>query len=221
MQGPFFKGFRKPFLVALMFTLPLAVILLGWALAGGSPGPATLTISATSMAQGRGAGLAVASGVIVGSACWGIAAALGFSALMVANVWLFDAIRIGGALYLLWLALKSLRAAWVGAAAKPVKSPRGGFFAKGLALHLTNPKAVLAWGSIYAVVIAPGAGAGAVPILFGALILTSMVVFWGYAVLFSAPRVARGYAAAKRLFDTAFGLLFGAAALKLLGMNSP
>lgn len=204
-----------------MFTLPLIAILVGWALAGGSPGPATLTISATSMDKGRGPGLAVASGVIAGSACWGIAAALGFSALMVANVWLFDAIRIGGALYLLWLAVKSLRAAWAGAAARTMNAPRGGYFAKGLALHLTNPKAVLAWGSIYAVVIVPGAGPVAVLTLFCALIVTSMVVFWGYAVLFSAPRVARGYGAAKRVFDTAFGLLFGAAALKLLTARGP
>ena len=83
-------------------------------------------------------------------------------------------------------------------------------------LHLTNPKAILAWGSVYAVVIAPGAGPGAVVLLFCALIVTSMVVFWGYALLFSQPVVARGYRAAKRIFDAAFGLLFGAAALKLL-----
>ena len=66
-------------------TVDIWIILLGWALAGGSPGPATLAISGTSMSLGRGAGLAIASGVIAGSASWGVAAGLGMSALMLAN----------------------------------------------------------------------------------------------------------------------------------------
>ena len=64
----------------LLFPLPF--ILLGWAIGGGSPGPATLAISGTSMAHGRKTGLLLAAGVVIGSATWGIAAALGFSAIM-------------------------------------------------------------------------------------------------------------------------------------------
>ena len=207
--------------MAEIFLIPLPLVLLGWTLAGGSPGPATLTISATSMGVGRGAGLAVASGVIAGSATWGIAAALGFSAIMVANVWLFEVIRYAGALYLLWLAFKSLRAAWRGVPAGQATAPRAGYFAKGLALHLTNPKAIFSWGSIYAVVIHPEAGSMAVWWLFLILELNSMIVFWGYAILFSAGPIARGYAKAKRVFDVAFGVLFGAAALKLLSTRVP
>ncbi|MEM7091341.1 MAG: LysE family transporter [Pseudomonadota bacterium] len=198
------------------FLLPLPLVLLGWALAGGSPGPATLAISGTSMEHGRAAGLALAFGVVIGSASWGIAAGLGFSALMMANVWLFEAVKYAGATYLLYLAIKSLRSAWLGKQAVMVAAPSGAYFAKGLMLHLTNPKAILSWGSIYAIALVPGAGAQAVWGLFGALTATSCVVFLGYAVLFSSSPVARAYARGKRVFDLAFGVLFGAASLKLL-----
>ncbi|MCF2905742.1 LysE family transporter [Octadecabacter sp. CECT 8868] len=198
----------------LLFPLPL--ILFGWAVAGGSPGPATLTISGTAMAHGRAMGLRLAAGVVVGSAIWGIAAALGFSAIMVANAWLFEAIRYAGAGYLLYLAGKSLLSAWHGKAVQAQSPSRTGAFGKGLALHLTNPKAILSWGAIYAVVLSADAAPISVAILFCVLSLTSMVVFLGYAVLFSSAPIAAAYLRAKRGFDLTFGVLFGAASLKLL-----
>ncbi|MBU2981739.1 LysE family transporter [Lentibacter algarum] len=198
------------------FLLPISVVLLGWVLAGGSPGPATLSISGTAMSEGRVSALLVAAGIVVGSATWGIAAALGFSAVMMANAWLFEMLRYAGAAYLLYLAVKSLRSAWTGGAVKPVAASKKALFRRGLLLHLTNPKAILSWGAIYAIVLAPDAGAGQVWQLFGILICASMLVFFGYAVLFSFAPVARAYAKSRRWFELGFGVLFGAASLKIL-----
>jgi len=156
--------------------IPLPLLLLGWALGGGSPGPATLAISSTSMEYGRRAGVLIALGIVVGSATWGLAAALGFSAVMVANAWAFDVLRYLGAVYLLFLALKSLRSAWQGGVVQNVKPPQSGLFIKGLFLHLTNPKAVLGWGAIYAIALPSDAVPSAVGELFAALIATSIVV---------------------------------------------
>lgn len=77
------------------------LVILGWAIAAGSPGPATLAISAAAMNGGRLSGVAIAAGVSCGSACWGLAAALGMSTIMLANAWLFEVIRYAGAAYLL------------------------------------------------------------------------------------------------------------------------
>lgn len=192
------------------------LILLGWAIAGGSPGPATLAISGTSMNLGRRSGLAIASGVLCGSAAWGVAAALGLSAIMMANAWMFEVIRYAGALYLLYLAIKSLRSAMFPKPAKSVPLLTSRLFAKGMLLHLTNPKAVLAWGSIYAIALPLGADATQVWSLFGMLISVSAFMFLGYAVLFSSAPIARGYLRLRRAFDAAFGVLFGLASLKLL-----
>jgi threonine/homoserine/homoserine lactone efflux protein len=168
------------------------------------------------MAEGRTRGLQLASGVVTGSAIWGIAAALGFSAIMMSNIWLFETVRYIGAAYLLFLALKSLRSAWIGTPVKPAIPTRIGAFGKGLTLHLTNPKAVLGWGAIYAVAMTPDAQPASVALLFCALITTSAIVFLGYAILFSSAPIARGYIRLKRVFDLTFGALFGAASLKLL-----
>lgn len=201
------------------YLLPLGVVLLGWLVAGGSPGPATLTISGTSMEHGRRAGLTVATGIVCGSAIWGVSAGLGLSALMIANAWVMELVRIAGALYLMWLALKSARSAWRGGEVQRARPAQSRLFVKGLALHLTNPKAILSWGSIYAITLAPGAGPAAVWTLFATLSCGSMLVFFGYAILFSNARVARAYARSRRWFEACFALLFGAASVKLLTLR--
>ena len=199
-----------------MLSAEIFLILIGWAVAGGSPGPATLAISGAAMGGGRAAGLAMAAGVVAGSASWGVAAGLGMSALMLANAWIFEIIRYLGAGYLLYLAVKSLRSALKGGglAMQSVSVER--LFVKGFLIHITNPKAILAWGAIYAIALPAGAGAAQVWQLFGLLIVTSMFVFFGYGILFSNPAIVRAYTAAKRWFDGIFAALFGAASLKIL-----
>ena len=196
--------------------IPLSVILIGWMIAGGSPGPATLAISGTSMQQGRLAGLTIASGILAGSASWGIAAAMGFSAVMMANVWLFEILRYAGAAYLFWLAVRSLRSAGRRNSMAAPDVPRARLFRRGMLLHLMNPKAVLGWGAIYAIALPQNAGPTDVWSLFAALFCCSCIVFLGYAMLFSWGPVARGYARARRVFDLAFGLLFGFAGVRIL-----
>lgn len=199
-----------------MFDPEIWLILLGWAIAGGSPGPATLAISGTAMSSGRAAGVSIAAGVVMGSALWGVSAALGMSALMLANAWIFEVIRYIGAAYLLYLALRSLRSAWRPTVLKIGEQSNDRLFLKGMLLHITNPKAILAWGAIYAIALPAGATSAMVWQLFAMLIVTSMLVFIGYGVMFSHPAIVRGYLSAKRWFDAAFAVLFGAASLKIL-----
>ena len=199
-----------------MFSAEIFLILIGWAVAGGSPGPATLAISGAAMGGGRAAGLAMAAGVVAGSASWGVASGLGTSALMLANAWIFEIIRYLGAGYLLYLAVKSLRSALKGGGLTMQSVSVERLFVKGFLIHITNPKAILAWGAIYAIALPAGAGAAQVWQLFGFLIVTSMFVFFGYGILFSNPAIVRGYTAAKRWFDGIFAALFGAASLKIL-----
>ena len=192
------------------------LILIGWAVAAGSPGPTTLAISGAAMNNGRAAGLAMATGVVVGSASWGIAAALGMSALMLTNAWAFEVIRYVGAAYLPWLALKSLKSAIKGSSVNAATVSIERLFIKGFLIHTTNPKAILAWGSIYAIALPPSAGTTQIWQLFLILIITSMSIFGGYGVLFSSSKIVRGYAAAKRWFDATFAILFGVASFKIL-----
>ena len=194
-------------------------IWVAWILAGGSPGPATMGIAGTAMTSGRRSGLAFALGILAGSASWGIAAALGLSAIMLTHVWVFEIIRYAGAAYLAWLALKALKSAWAGedsAAGTPFKGSARTLFLKGAAIHITNPKAILGWGSIYAIALPADAAPGMVFQCFGLLYAGSILIFVGYAFLFSNARIVVAYGSARRWFDLAFAGFFGFASVKIL-----
>ena len=202
-----------------MITPEFIAIWFAWLLAGGSPGPATMGIAGTAMSSGRQSGLAFAVGILAGSASWGIAAALGLSAIMLANAWLFEVIRYIGAAYLGWLAIKAFRRALQPGAAAMGTPFSGGFrtlFAKGAAIHITNPKAILSWGSIYAIVAPATATPATLFGYFGLLYAGSILVFIGYAFLFSSERMVRAYAKARRWFDFTFAGFFGFASFKIL-----
>ena len=139
-------------------------------------------IAGTAMNEGRTAGLAFALGICAGSAAWGIAAALGLSAIMLANVWVFEVIRYIGVAYLGWLAFKALRRALSSdevALGKPVTGSLPTIFAKGAAIHLTNPKAILSWGSIYAIVAPNDASLAMLLGYFAMLYAGSLMIFIG------------------------------------------
>ncbi|MEM6312347.1 MAG: LysE family translocator [Pseudomonadota bacterium] len=194
-------------------------IWIAWLLAGGSSGPATMGIAGTAMTSGRQSALAFALGILAGSASWGIAAALGLSAIMLANAWVFELIRYAGAAYLGWLAIKALKNAANPAAAKmgtPFIGSAASLFSKGATIHITNPKGILSWGSIYAVVAPPDATPATLFGYFGLLYAGSILIFIGYAFLFSSPAMVRAYARARRWFDLAFASFFGFASFKIL-----
>ena len=171
------------------------------------------------MERGRLAGVISGLGILSGSAFWGVASALGMGAVMLANAWVFTTLKFVGALYLGYLALKSFRSAWHGNEAKQQTALKGGLkrvFPKSLAIHLTNPKAILSWGAIYAIALPANASGSSVFVLFAQLISVSAFVFVGYGILFSSPWIVAGYRRARRVFETAFGVLFGAASVKIL-----
>lgn len=196
----------------------LTLILLAALVAAASPGPATLAIAGTSMNRGRRDGLALASGITCGSLVWSIAAALGLGALMAASAWLMEAIRYFGAAYLLYLAFKSARSALnpKETAAKTFKGGRFELFAKGLALHLSNPKAILFFGSLYSIGLPAGATWSQLITVIVAVGIQSAMIFHAYALLFSTPVLTRTYVRLRRYFEALFAVGFGLAGLKIL-----
>lgn len=203
--------------MTLSVNLPL---ILGAAfVASASPGPATLAIADTSMRSGRRMGLALALGVTTGSLTWSIAAALGLAAIMASSVWALELLRYLGAAYLMFLAVKSARSALSGPAAITRTDPSpslGRAYLKGLALHLTNPKAILFFGSLYTLGISHETSHVELAVVIGVIGLQSLAIFTGYAWLFSYRGVAEGYARLRRWLDAAFAAVFAAASIRLL-----
>ena len=196
----------------------LPLILLAAVVASVSPGPATLALAGTSMASGRASGLALASGITTGSLMWSVAAALGLGAVMLANAWVFALIRYFGAAYLMFLAYKAVRSALSShnLATKSFTGGKRSLYAKGLALHLTNPKAILFFGSLFSLGIPPGTAVQELAWVITAIGFQSFLVFHGYALLFSSPVMTRIYLKLWRWFEGAFAIGFGTASFKIL-----
>lgn len=114
-----------------------------------TPGPDTFLVAATSAADGARAGVLASLGVFVGCLFHILLAAVGVSALIAATPWAFDAIKIAGAIYLVWIGLQALRAAWRGydgEASRPVARERSStraLFLRGALTNALNPKAAV------------------------------------------------------------------------------
>jgi RhtB (resistance to homoserine/threonine) family protein len=114
-----------------------------------TPGPDTFLVAATSAADGPRAGVLASLGVFVGCLFHILLAAVGISALIAATPWAFDAIKIAGAIYLVWIGLQALRSAWRGydGEASPTvtreRSSGRALFMRGALTNALNPKAAV------------------------------------------------------------------------------
>ena len=76
-----------------------------------SPGPGIFYVAARTLADGRGTGLASSLGTGVGGLVHVAAGAVGVSALIMASAEAFAFLKIAGAVYLVWLGIKTAREA--------------------------------------------------------------------------------------------------------------
>ena len=73
-----------------------------------TPGPDVIYITTRGMAQGRRAALLSTVGICTGYLVYTMLAALGLSALLQSSAIAFDIIRYAGAIYLVYLGIRSL-----------------------------------------------------------------------------------------------------------------
>ncbi|MFF2023761.1 LysE family translocator [Streptomyces sp. NPDC058171] len=117
------------------------------ALIAASPGPSTMLIIQQSL-RSRRAGFLTVLGNETGVFVWGVAAALGLTALLAASQVAYDVLRIGGAVVLIVFGVKALINARRGQdeetdqGAAPVRSGWRAY-RSGLLLNLANPKAAV------------------------------------------------------------------------------
>jgi threonine/homoserine/homoserine lactone efflux protein len=109
------------------------------------PGIDTALVLRTAMTQGRGPAFAAAAGISTGVLAWGVAAALGVSALLAASQFAFDVLRWAGAAYIVWLGITlivgSLRGKKVDLGSQVVsRDSAWTAFRRGLLTNLLNPK---------------------------------------------------------------------------------
>lgn len=109
-----------------------------------TPGPGVLYIVARSLLQGRGFGLASVAGVALGNFANALGAGLGLAALFAVSSAAFALVKYAGAVYLVYLGVKAIRAPGDPATGiAPVAQPLGKIFRDGFLVALLNPKTTL------------------------------------------------------------------------------
>ena len=175
--------------------LTFALVALGLVL---TPGPNMIYLISRSICQGRRAGLVSLGGVALGFVFYMLCAAFGITALIFAVPYAYDALRISGVVYLLYLAWQAVKPGGRSVFAVrdlPADSGRK-LFMMGFITNLANPKIAIMYLSLLPQFISPGHGSilaqslalgftqAIISVAFNALI----VVMAGQVSLFLAGR---------------------------------
>ena len=158
--------------------LAYALISLGMVL---TPGPNMIYLMSRSICQGRAAGFISLGGVALGFLVYMLCAALGITALVMAVPFAYDALRLGGAIYLAYLAWRAVKPGGHSpfqVQSLPLDSPRK-LFTMGLVTNLLNPKVAVMYMSLLPQFIDPD-GHGSV--LMQSLVLGFTQIFISVSV---------------------------------------
>lgn len=181
-----------------------------------SPGPSFLITARTAVAQSRNEGFKVALGLGAGTVIWSSAALLGLNAVFHAVPLLFIAMKVAGALFLVWIAYQIFAHAAVPLQLQNETDTRGNSFLKGFMTQIANPKVAVFFGSIFLAMLP-----AQVPLwmILSLIFIVSFNEVWWYTVValfFGSGPVRTFYLRAKVWIDRVTGLFLGGLGLRLL-----
>jgi threonine/homoserine/homoserine lactone efflux protein len=190
-----------------------------------TPGQDTALTIRNTLLGGRPAGIATAIGVASGQFVWTIAASLGVTAVLVTSGPVFAALRLVGALYLMYLGATTLRSALRGSAPDQAGADRSGrsrhlsrrqALRQGLLSNLGNPKMVVFFTSLLPQV-APTDGPAFFTLLGLGLLFCSMTLLslTAYASVVAKAGIVLQQPEVRRGIDTVTGAILVAFGLRL------
>lgn len=180
-----------------------------------TPGPVWVYLLSRTLAQGRRAGYFSLLGVMAGVFVHVLLAAFGLSVVLLAVPLAFDAIKLAGCAYLLWLAYSTLRGGGMSFTPQPLDAvPDRVLFRQAMMASIVNPKVAVFYLSLFPQFIAPNAGSvllqsltlGVVHVVVSTLVDGALVTLAGFLAAWFASRPL--WLRTQRWFlGTAFGAL--------------
>ena len=184
------------------------------------PGPDTLVVVRNLIRGGRRSAALTVIGVLSGLTVWVTAAALGLAALLRASRDGYTALRVVGAIYLIWLGVNSLRTRAAARdsndlqVAEPPRRLVGTGYRAGLATDLLNPKVGVFFVSFLPGFVPAGHAVGPTSLLFGAIFVVETAMYFALLLALAArvtkwmsePRVRRRLDRLTGLVLIGFGL---------------
>lgn len=189
-----------------------------------SPGPDFFFVSQTAASRSRREAMMGVVGISLGIVVWAGVALMGLHLILQKMAWLHQIIMVGGGMYLCWMGWQLLRSARAQqaqqaqpAAEAQVALPKAGrSFIRGFLTNLSNPKAVIYFGSVFSLFVGDSVGAGARWGLFLLIVAETFVWFSLVAVVFALPAMRRGYQRLAKWIDGVAGVLFTGFGLHLI-----
>src|SRR5690606_12280308 len=186
-----------------------------------TPGPDMTLFLGRALSQGKWAGIACMSGAMTGIVIHTTLVAVGLSALLVASPTVFWTLKIGGAGYLVWLAIQAVRH---GSAFNPDSSQTApASFAKnwatGLGINLLNPKIILFFMTFLPQFVTPGDPNAPGQLFFLGMMFIVEALPFTVAMILVADSLAsllRRSQVVTRVVDYLFAGVFSAFAVKIL-----
>jgi threonine/homoserine/homoserine lactone efflux protein len=182
------------------------------------PGPGVLFVVGRALAHGRRTAITTAAGHAAGNYVVAACVALGLGTLLQRSAQLFVAVKLAGAVYLIWLGVQAVRHRGELASAMADAVPaRAGWLAlrDGFAVGVTNPKAFILFGAILPQFVNRGAGHVPAQMLLLALVSVSIGVLSDSAWGLAASGVRAWFARSPRRF----ALVGGAGGLAMIGLG--
>jgi len=185
-----------------------------------SPGPNVLVVTQTAASRARRAGVCAALGIATGAALMSSAALAGLGFVFGEFAWLHAMLKLVGGGYLVYLGVRLWRSARAPAALGPppdaVARTDWRAFGLGLVTNLTNPKALLFYGSVFAALFGPDAPRWLKLAAIGVIAANSTAFHVALACLFATPRAQAGYRRIKPAVDRIAGAGLAALGLRLM-----
>jgi threonine/homoserine/homoserine lactone efflux protein len=182
------------------------------------PGPGVLFVVGRALSHGRRTAVATAAGHALGNLVVAACVAFGLGTLLQRSAEVFTAVKLAGALYLVFLGVQAIRHRH--SLAEAMSSATGasdGWKAlrDGVVVGVTNPKAYILFGAVLPQFVSRGAGHVPVQMLLLALISVSMGLASDSAWGLAASMVRAWFARSPRRF----ALLGGAGGLAMIGVG--
>ena len=199
--------------------LPIAMLLGAITLGAISPGPSFVLVARIAAANSRLEGLVAAVGMGLGAVIFAILVMLGHETSLAGVPWLFPGLKMAGACYLICLAISL----WRGTSqplvdrdgATPAPGSAGKALIHALFTQLSNPKAVVFYGSVFAALLPKDLPRPVVLILPGLIFVVEAGWYAFVALALSSVAPRRGYFRFKTGLDRVAGCMLGLLALRL------
>ncbi|EKN3725043.1 TPA: threonine export protein RhtC [Yersinia enterocolitica] len=186
-----------------------------------SPGPDFFFVSQTAASRSRREAMMGVTGISLGIVVWAGVALMGLNLILQKMAWLHQIIMVGGGLYLCWMGWQLLKSARSkrGTSEPEVQvalPARGRTFLRGFLTNLSNPKAVIYFGSVFSLFVGDNVTAGARWGLFVLIVAETFVWFSIVACVFALPVMRRGYQRLSKWIDGLAGVLFAGFGIHLI-----